>query len=173
MGSLVHFSGHQHLRQRLVLSILSGKHVRIDKIRSDDKNPGLRGLYHILLVQVNFLNLAATDFEISLLRLLEKVTNGTIIEISVTGSFAIHFYPSSPAYDCNIGTAILLKPGIISGGVLSHDCPLSRSIGYYLEPVVMLAPFSKKPLQLTLHGITTDENDLSVCRPMKFTYCSC
>jgi RNA 3'-terminal phosphate cyclase-like protein len=95
MESLIHFSGHQHLRQRLVLSILSGKYVRIDKIRSDDKNPGLRGPYLTLLVSVNFLNPAATDFEISLLRLLEKVTNGTVIEISVTGIFAIHFYPSS------------------------------------------------------------------------------
>jgi RNA 3'-terminal phosphate cyclase-like protein len=47
MESLIHFSGHQHLRQRLVLSILSGKYVRIDKIRSDDKNPGLRGPYLI------------------------------------------------------------------------------------------------------------------------------
>lgn len=44
MGSLLQFSGHQHLRQRLILSILSGKHVRIDKIRSEDKNPGLRGM---------------------------------------------------------------------------------------------------------------------------------
>jgi len=43
--SLIHFSGHQHLRSRLVLSILSGKHVRIDKIRSEDKNPGLRGVF--------------------------------------------------------------------------------------------------------------------------------
>jgi len=30
------------------------------------------------------------DYEISLLRLLEKVTNGTIIEISVTGAIS-HF----------------------------------------------------------------------------------
>jgi RNA 3'-terminal phosphate cyclase-like protein len=44
--SIVHFSGHQHLRDRLVLSILSGKHIRIDKIRSEDKNPGLRGVLH-------------------------------------------------------------------------------------------------------------------------------
>ncbi|TFK42399.1 RNA 3'-terminal phosphate cyclase/enolpyruvate transferase [Crucibulum laeve] len=126
IGSIVQFSGHQHLRQRLVLSILSGKHVRIDKIRSEDKNPGLR------------------DFEVSLLRLLEKVTNGTIIEISLTG------------------TAILLKPGIISGGPITHDCPLSRSIGYFLEPIIMLSPFAKKPVHLTLKGITTDEHDLSV-----------
>ncbi|KAF8892499.1 18S rRNA biogenesis protein [Infundibulicybe gibba] len=126
VGNVVQFSGHQHFRQRLVLSILSGKHVRIDKIRSEDKNPGLR------------------DFEISLLRLLEKVTNGTVIEISVTG------------------TAVLLKPGIIFGGPLTHDCPLSRSVGYFLEPIIMLAPFSKKPLQLTIRGVTTDEHDLSV-----------
>ncbi|KAG6874237.1 hypothetical protein C0995_003783 [Termitomyces sp. Mi166 len=126
MSSLLQFSGHQYFRTRLVLSILSGKHVKIDKIRSEDKNPGLR------------------DFEVSLLRLLEKVTNGTVIEISVTG------------------TAILLKPGVILGGALTHDCPLSRSIGYYLEPIIMLAPFCKTPLQLILRGITTDENDLSV-----------
>ncbi|KAH7889427.1 18S rRNA biogenesis protein, partial [Phlebopus sp. FC_14] len=125
-GSTVSYSGHQYLRQRLVLSILSGKAVRVDKIRSEDKNPGLR------------------DYEVSLLRLLEKTTNGTVIEISVTG------------------TAILLKPGIISGGPVTHDCPLSRSIGYFLEPLVMLAPFSKKPFQLTLRGITTDDKDLSV-----------
>ncbi|KAF8844489.1 18S rRNA biogenesis protein [Paxillus ammoniavirescens] len=125
-GPTVTYSGHQYLRQRLVLSILSGKPVRIDKIRSEDKNPGLR------------------DYEVSLLRLLEKATNGTSIEISVTG------------------TTILLIPGIISGGPVSHDCPLSRSVGYFLEPLIMLAPFSKKPFQLTLRGITTDDNDLSV-----------
>ncbi|KAF9052934.1 18S rRNA biogenesis protein [Panaeolus papilionaceus] len=123
--SLVHFHGHQYLRDRLVLSILSGKPVRIDKIRSHDKNPGLR------------------DYEVSLLRLLEKVTNGTIIDISVTG------------------TAILLKPGVITGGPIQHECPLSRSMGYFLEPIIKLAPFSKKPMQLTLKGVTSDENDLS------------
>ncbi|CDO72922.1 hypothetical protein BN946_scf185002.g107 [Trametes cinnabarina] len=124
--AVLHFSGHHYLRHRLVLSILSGKPVRIDKIRSDDQNPGLR------------------DYEVSLLRLLERVTNGTVIEISVTG------------------TAILLKPGIIAGGSVTHECPLSRSVGYFLEPVIMLAPFAKKPLSLTLKGITTDEHDLSV-----------
>lgn len=85
MSTLLHFSGHQHLRHRLALSILSGKHVRINKIRSEDKNPGLRGV----LADFAFPNLplspVCADFEISLLRLLEKVTNGTIIEISVTG----------------------------------------------------------------------------------------
>lgn len=81
---LVQFSGHQHLRIRLVLSLLSGKAVRIDKIRSDDKNPGLRGVCTSRLIRHKTQRCAA-DFEISLLRLLEKITNGTIIEISVTG----------------------------------------------------------------------------------------
>ncbi|KZT26405.1 18S rRNA biogenesis protein [Neolentinus lepideus HHB14362 ss-1] len=125
-GTALHFSTHQYLRHRLVLSVLSGKPVKIDKIRPEDKNPGLR------------------DYEVSLLRLLEKVTNGTVIEISYTG------------------TAVLLKPGVISGGSVIHECPPSRSIGYFLEAVIMLAPFAKSPFQLTLRGITTDDRDLSV-----------
>lgn len=92
MNTLIHFSGHQHLRQRLVLSILSGKHVRIDKIRPEDKNPGLLGLHRVLLGRMLFLKSTAIDFEISLLRLLEKVTNGTIIEISITGNRIAHLY---------------------------------------------------------------------------------
>lgn len=61
-----------------------------------------------------------------------------------------------------VGTAVLVKPGVIIGGNITHDCPLSRSVGYFLEPLVMLAPFSKKPMNLTLKGITTDDKDLSV-----------
>ncbi|KAG9025670.1 hypothetical protein FRB95_009915 [Tulasnella sp. JGI-2019a] len=125
-NSLLRFSGHENLRNRVVLSVLSGKPVRIDQIRPDDKEPGLR------------------EYEASLLRLVEKVSNGTVIEISYTG------------------TSVLIKPGIIMGGFITHDCPLSRSVGYFLEPLLMLAPFAKKPLHLTLRGITTDDKDLSV-----------
>jgi len=62
----------------------------------------------------------------------------------------------------DLGTTIFLKPGVILGGPVQHECPLSRSVGYYLEPVIMLAPFAKKAMSLTLNGITTDEKDLSV-----------
>jgi RNA 3'-terminal phosphate cyclase-like protein len=86
MSQPIHFSGHQHLRSRLVLSILSGKHIRIDKIRSEDKNPGLQGVLNLKLKERHFKKTHLADYEISLLRLLEKVTNGTVIEISVTGS---------------------------------------------------------------------------------------
>lgn len=54
MSQPVHFSGHQHLRSRLVLSILSGKHIRIDKIRSEDKNPGLQGVLNLALIESFF-----------------------------------------------------------------------------------------------------------------------
>ena len=43
MSNLLKFEGYNYLRQRLVLATLSGKPVRIEKIRSDDENPGLRG----------------------------------------------------------------------------------------------------------------------------------
>lgn len=48
------------------------------------------------------------------------------------------------------------------GGPITHDCPLSRSVGYFLELVVPIACFMKKPLVLTLRGATTDDKDLGV-----------
>ena len=85
---MVHFSGHQYLRHRLVLSLLSGKPIKIDKIRTDDKNPGLRGVQIFLSETRPYAdhNALPVDYEVSLLRLLEKATNGTIIEISFTGA---------------------------------------------------------------------------------------
>ncbi|SAM08615.1 hypothetical protein [Absidia glauca] len=126
MSKLLKFEGHNYLRQRLVLATLSGKIVRIDKIRSDDEDPGIR------------------DYENKFLQLLEKVTNGSTMEISYTG------------------TSILYKPGAIMGGRIEHDCGTERSISYFLEPLLVLAPFSKKPFVLTLEGITTDHIDPSV-----------
>ena len=86
-GQVLSFSGHQYLRQRLVLSVLSGKSVRIDKIRFADKNPGLQGVFsNHGLSCLRWTRLSdVSDYEISLLQLLEKATNGTVIEISVTG----------------------------------------------------------------------------------------
>jgi hypothetical protein len=42
--STLHYSGHLHFRHRLVLSVLSGKALKIEKIRPGDNNPGLRGM---------------------------------------------------------------------------------------------------------------------------------
>ncbi|KAI8823578.1 RNA 3'-terminal phosphate cyclase/enolpyruvate transferase [Fimicolochytrium jonesii] len=124
---MLRFEGHNYFRQRLLLATLSNKPVRIDKIRSDDEDrPGL------------------SDYEASFLRLLEKVTNGAVVEISYTG------------------TTVVYRPGLIIGGKVRHECPPSRAIGYFLEPLIALAPFAKHPLQLTLSGVTNDNVDLSV-----------
>ncbi|BFZ61807.1 hypothetical protein YB2330_002883 [Saitoella coloradoensis] len=125
-AKLVRFTGHKHFARRLIYATLTGRPVRFDGIRSNDLEPGLR------------------DYEVSLLRLLEAVTNGAHIEISYTG------------------TTVLYKPGLIHGGTHTHECPPSRSISYFLYPLLLLAPFTKQPLSLHLKGITADSLDLTI-----------
>ncbi|GAA5919218.1 hypothetical protein JCM6882_002781 [Rhodosporidiobolus microsporus] len=120
------FSGQSHLRHRLVLSLLSRRPIRIDGIRPDDDQPGLQ------------------PHEVSFLRLIEKLTQGSRLEISYTG------------------TSLLFHPGTIQGGSVTHQCPNERGLGWFLEPLLALAPFGKKDLILTLRGITTDGRDASV-----------
>jgi RNA 3'-terminal phosphate cyclase-like protein len=121
---MLRFQGSENFRQRLVYATLAGKPIRIDDIRAQDQNPGLR------------------EYEASLLRLIEKITNGCVIEINETG------------------TSLRYKPGFLQGGSgLDHDCGCSRAIGYYLEPLSLLALFSRKPLAITLRGITNDTVD--------------
>ena len=57
------------MRQALQFSILSGKAVKITNIRADDVDPGL------------------VYYEMQLLKLAEQLTNGSIIDINVTGKF--------------------------------------------------------------------------------------
>ncbi|KAL2454714.1 putative RNA 3'-terminal phosphate cyclase-like protein [Abeliophyllum distichum] len=74
--------------------------------------------------------------EVSLLRLLEKVSDDCHVEINETG------------------TKLKYKPGIVMGGRnLVHDCGVSRSIGYFLEPLIVLGLFGKKPLTIRLNGV--------------------
>ena len=121
---VLRFTGHAYFRQRLVLATLAGRAVRIDRIRPDDEEPGLR------------------NFEASFLRLLEKLTNGSAVEINYTG------------------TSVFYQPGIVYGGTVTHDCGTTRGIGYFLEWIVALAPFAKEELSLTLRGITSGQGDL-------------
>ncbi|KAM7258645.1 hypothetical protein ACFE04_014386 [Oxalis oulophora] len=60
------------------------------------------------------------------------------------------------------GTKFKYKPGIILGGKHIHDCGTSRSIGYFLEPLLIIGLFAKKPLVVRLTGITNDYKDPSV-----------
>eukprot|EP00040_Diaphanoeca_grandis_P015053 m.76598 g.76598 ORF g.76598 m.76598 type:complete len:362 (+) comp24918_c0_seq1:207-1292(+) len=126
-GKVHNFNGTERFRQRLVLATLSAKPVRFENIRTDDADAvGLK------------------DYEVSFMRLIDKLTNGSVVSINHTG------------------TTVSYRPGMIMGGKISHPCPPSKGIGYFLEAMIMLAPFAKKPLQLTLTGITNNEEDPSV-----------
>lgn len=123
-SSIIHLKGHINFRARLVLSLLSSRPIIISSIRPQSLSPGLR------------------DFEASFLRLLEKITNGSKVEISYTG------------------TTVKFLPGTIAGGNVTHDCGTTRGVGYFLEWIVLLAPFAKKELTLTLKGLTSVEGDM-------------
>ncbi|KAK7794793.1 hypothetical protein R5R35_004132 [Gryllus longicercus] len=126
VSTIIHFKGSNFLRQRLILSVLSGKPVRIKEIRQYDTEPGLR------------------EFEVNLIRLLDKITNGTQIELNATG------------------TSIYFQPGLLIGGAVEHDCCKQRGIGYYLEVLIALAPFCKKAINAVLKGVTNNLEDNSV-----------
>mmetsp|Transcript_24346 Transcript_24346/g.49167 ORF Transcript_24346/g.49167 Transcript_24346/m.49167 type:complete len:461 (+) Transcript_24346:141-1523(+) len=135
--------GATQFRQRLITSLLSHRPLLLRNIRPDDiYAPGLR------------------EYEASFLRLLDRMTNGTKIEINATG------------------TQLRFKPGVLLGGEIEHVCPVGdhehnresnsnddggtiakRSAGWYLEGIFPLAPFGKEPLHLTLHGITDGTSD--------------
>lgn len=123
---VLRFTGHAYFRQRIVLALFAGRQVRIDAIRQEDEEPGIR------------------DFEAGFLRLMEKMTNGSTVEINYTG------------------TSVYFRPGIVSGGAVTHDCGVSRPIGYFLEWAILLAPFAKKELVLTLRGVTSGPGDLGI-----------
>ncbi len=119
--------GAGHFRQRLVLATLSGKAIQIDAIREQDQHPGLR------------------DYEASLLRLIEKVTNGCEVIINETG------------------TRLRYRPGFITGGSdMTHDCGTSKAIGWFLEPLILICMFGKYPLNISLTGVTNDGSDMGV-----------
>ena len=122
------FTTQKALAHRLVLSTLTGRAIHVSKIRpSSPTNPGL------------------APHEISFLRLLEAVTNGSNIEISYTG------------------TTFVYRPGLItgstsgtgaSGGAIRHELPAgcSRGVSYFLIPLCLLAPFSKAPMNVLFSG---------------------
>lgn len=122
------FTSQKALAHRLVLSTLTGRTVHISQIRpSSTTSPGL------------------ASHEISFLRLLEAVTNGSQIEISYTG------------------TTLVYRPGLItgsapgsgaSGGVIKHELPAgcTRGVSYFLVPLCLLAPFSKAPMNVLFTG---------------------
>lgn len=92
-SNLLTYKGSNFFKQRLLLATLSGKAIKINEIRSFDAEPGIR------------------DYEMGLINLLLKITNGTVSEVNKTG------------------TALYYRPGFLFGGTIQHDCSTQRGIG--------------------------------------------
>jgi len=119
------YTGSNFLRQRLVLATLTSRSVRISNIRTRDDDPGLQ------------------EAEAGFVRLLDKMTNGSKVEVNETG------------------TQLTYQPGQLLGGRVEHQCSHTRGVGYWLEPILALAPFCKNPLHLILTGVTNNQVDPS------------
>ena len=138
------YTGHKNLPYRLVLSTLTGRTVHISQIRSSSPtNPGL------------------APHEISFLRLLEAVTNGSQMEISYTGTILV--------YKPGLITGSAAGNGSSNGGVITHELPAgcTRGLSYFLIPLCLLGPFSKAPIKVSFTGpgvitSSTPTGDMSV-----------
>ncbi|KFG87000.1 RNA-3'-phosphate cyclase family protein [Metarhizium anisopliae] len=138
------FTGHRSFTKRLTLSTLTGRPVHISKIRSTSPtNPGL------------------APHEISFLRLLEAITNGSSMQISYTGT-TITYHPG-------LITGVIAGQGATDGDVLVHKIPdtCTRGITYFLLPLCLLAPFSKSHMNVRFSSAgvitsATETGDVSV-----------
>ena len=113
-------AGSRAFRHRLMLSVLSGRPLRLYSIR---ENGNADNVNHSSLGE----DLGLQAHEVSFLRLLERISNGTSVEINETG------------------TALQFRPGVLVGGKLVHKCAATRGVTYYLEPLFFLLAFAKKP----------------------------
>lgn len=123
------FTGHKSFTYRLVLSTLTGRPVHISGIRSSSPTaPGL------------------APHEISFLRLLEAVTNGSSMQISYTGT-TITYHPG-------LITGTIAGSGAASDDVIEHALPpnCTRGVTYFLLPLALLAPFSKAHMNVRFSG---------------------
>jgi RNA 3'-terminal phosphate cyclase-like protein len=141
-------SGSRHFRQRLVLATLTSTAVTIEDIRSGDAAPGLR------------------PHEVSLLRLIDKVSDHHTVDLNETGTAPLPATSSLRAAArlgsgvccccllCALaGTKLRYRPGVIVGGKgLQHDCGVHRGIGYFLEPLILLGLFARAPISIRLRG---------------------
>ena len=138
------FTGHRGFIQRLTLATLTGRPVHISKIRSSSPTePGL------------------APHEVSFLRLLEAITNGSSMQISVTGT-TITYHPG-------LITGAIPGQGAGEGDVIEHNLPwnCTRGVSYFLLPLCLLAPFSKAHMNVRFTGAgvitsATETGDVSV-----------
>ena len=101
MTKYLTFQGDGEFRQVLILSLLSGKPVVVEQIRHLEDELGL------------------TEYEVSLLKLIDEITNGTKTKLNETG------------------TRLVFSPGFIIGGSISLNFWLGMNRNYlYLSTVI-------------------------------------
>ena len=123
------FKGSNLFRLKIAYAFLLNRPIRISEIRSDSTNPGM------------------TPYEISFLKLVSEISNGTKVHINQTG------------------TMFTLIPGTITnkyGSEFSFDCDKSRCITYYAEGILPISLYGKESLHIILNGITNNSIDNSV-----------
>lgn len=129
MNDYLKIKGANYFRMKIAYSLLMNRPIQITEIRSNDINPGL------------------SEYEISFLKLVDAITNGTKIEISKTG------------------TVLNFTPGVITnnyGNEFEFQCHNSRAITYYAEGIIPISLFGKESLQVNFKGITNNDIDISV-----------
>jgi RNA 3'-terminal phosphate cyclase-like protein len=132
LASSLKFSGAKYLRTAILLSVLTGQPVHIDNIRTKS---------------VDATSVGCTDYEISLLRLVEKISSGCEVHINSTG------------------TSVRFIPGVLIGGSplpIQFECAPTRSLSYFVEFLSTLCPFFKHAIRITLTGSTNDNTDYSI-----------
>ncbi|EME29710.1 RNA 3'-terminal phosphate cyclase-like protein [Galdieria sulphuraria] len=115
-----------NFRYRLLLALFTGKQIVFDF--SEEPN-------HSQLLKPN---------EISLLRLLDRITSGTQLQLDEAQCL------------------VTIQPGVLIGGNVTHQCSTCRGLTYYLEFLALLAPYCKRTLEATLTGVTAHPLDTSV-----------
>eukprot|EP01041_Mallomonas_annulata_P001907 gene1907-3688_t len=145
------YQGCAQFRQRIVLSALSGKKLRIDKIREDDENPGM------------------TDFEANFLRLVEKLTDGISIEINETGT-SLKFRPGlvvggHVSHDCgNVRSIGWFLEGIIPLLLFSKESVFLQLTGITNDALDLSVDILKNVTLPFLRNFGIEGMDLKVKR---------
>lgn len=142
-SSWLTFFGHEWMRERVLLSVLSGRPLHVRKIRSrvSGEEHGLPGLQ---------------PYEASFLRLICKVTAGSELAIDATGT-AFSLRPGvlrgvhSNADAAGRGSA---SASAASASPVTHSCHAGRGVAYFLEPLVLLSAFSRFRMHVLLKGVT-------------------
>jgi RNA 3'-terminal phosphate cyclase-like protein len=83
-------------------------------------------------------------YEANFLKFIDRFTNGSTFQVSQGN------------------TQLTFNPGMILGGVFSHEVPVSRCVTYVIEAALLLMPFAKYDSKITFVGCTQSEEDLSV-----------